>query len=135
MVGPRRITAHDQNIGRRVRVRRLEKGLSQTELGNRIGVTFQQVQKYESGANRISAFRLQRIAELLNVPIAFFFESARTASGDEPLAYLQKEGSLRLVRAYAEIASSEVRRALIDIAEHLARASKAVKQRRVRAAT
>jgi transcriptional regulator with XRE-family HTH domain len=134
MAGPRRIAAHDKNIGQRVRVRRLEKGLSQTELGSRIGVTFQQVQKYENGTNRISAYRLQRIAELLNVPIAFFFDSVQTPSGDEPLAYLQKEGSLKLVRAYAEIASSEVRRALVEIAEHLARASKSVKQRRVRAA-
>jgi transcriptional regulator with XRE-family HTH domain len=96
MAGTRRVAARDKDIGQRVRVRRLEKGLSQTELAMRIGVSFQQVQKYENGRNRISASRLQRIAELLDVPITFFFEVAQTTSGDEPLAYLQKEGSLKL---------------------------------------
>src|SRR5262244_2719043 len=63
----------DAEIGRRVRTLRLQRGLSQTELGSLINVTFQQVQKYEKGTNRISAGRLQRIAEVLTVPVSFFF--------------------------------------------------------------
>src|SRR5215467_7011268 len=66
----------DAEIGQRVRALRLQRGLSQTELGNLISVTFQQVQKYEKGANRISAGRLQRIAEVLGVPVAHFFAAA-----------------------------------------------------------
>jgi transcriptional regulator with XRE-family HTH domain len=125
----RRVVARDKEIGQRVRVRRLEKGMSQTEMGNQLGVTFQQVQKYENGVNRISASRLQRVAEVLDVPITFFFEIARTPSGNEPLAYLQTEGSMRLVMAFAEIASGQARHALVEIAEHLARASKSASGR------
>src|SRR6266705_3147392 len=62
----------DAEIGKRIRARRLERGLSQTELGQRLGVTFQQVQKYEKGTNRVGAGRLQRVAEILDVPITFF---------------------------------------------------------------
>src|SRR5947209_12593543 len=82
----RRADARDEEVGRRVRSRRLECRLSQTELANRVGVTFQQVQKYEKGVNRIGAGRLQRIAEALEVPITFFFDGAghtaqRTTAG------------------------------------------------------
>ena len=71
----RRSDARDGEVGRRVRTQRLAKGLSQTELGERIGVTFQQVQKYEKGTNRIGAGRLSRIAQALEVPVAYFFPS------------------------------------------------------------
>jgi transcriptional regulator with XRE-family HTH domain len=70
----RRADTRDAEVGRRVRSRRLEQKLSQTELADKIGVTFQQVQKYEKGTNRIGAGRLQRIGEALEVPITFFFE-------------------------------------------------------------
>ena len=72
-VRARRADLRDAEVGRRVRSRRLECRLSQTELADRIGVTFQQVQKYEKGVNRIGAGRLQRISEALEVPISFFF--------------------------------------------------------------
>ena len=72
-VRARRADNRDAEVGRRVRSRRLECRLSQTELAERIGVTFQQVQKYEKGVNRIGAGRLQRISEALEVPISFFF--------------------------------------------------------------
>jgi transcriptional regulator with XRE-family HTH domain len=98
--------------------------MSQTVMGNHLGITFQQVQKYENGGNRISASRLQRVAEVLEVPIAFFFEAAEIALGDKPLSYLQTEGSMRLVRAFAEITNGQARHALVEIAEHLARGSK-----------
>src|SRR5437588_8826794 len=76
----RRADSRDEEVGRRVRSRRLESRLSQTELADKIGVTFQQVQKYEKGVNRIGAGRLQRIAEALEVPITFFFNATPHAS-------------------------------------------------------
>src|SRR5262252_7022952 len=78
-VRQRRATPLDADVGRRVRTRRLERRLSQTELADAIGVTFQQVQKYEKGVNRIGAGRLQRISEALEVPIAFFFGAGSAA--------------------------------------------------------
>jgi len=61
--------ATDQSVGQKIRAQRIMRGLSQTELGNKLGVTFQQIQKYEKGSNRVSAGRLQRIAEILEVPV------------------------------------------------------------------
>src|SRR2546423_15649574 len=75
-VRARRADNRDAEVGRRARSRRLECKLSQTDLADRIGVTFQQVQKYEKGVNRIGAGRLQRISEALDVPISFFFGGA-----------------------------------------------------------
>src|SRR5262249_1219853 len=90
----------DAEIGQRVRSLRLQRGLSQTELGNLISVTFQQVQKYEKGANRISAGRLQRIAEVLGVPVAYFFAAPDqrhgSNGGGQEFELLQTEGALRL---------------------------------------
>jgi transcriptional regulator with XRE-family HTH domain len=71
----------DKHVGRRVRMRRLMLGMSQTTLGDALGLTFQQVQKYEKGTNRIGAGRLQRISELLQVPVSFFFEGAPHGPG------------------------------------------------------
>jgi transcriptional regulator with XRE-family HTH domain len=82
-VRARRADSRDAEVGRRVRSRRLECKLSQTELADRIGVTFQQVQKYEKGVNRIGAGRLQRISEALEVPISFFFGAGATDAGRE----------------------------------------------------
>ena len=76
----RRADSRDAEVGRRVRSRRLECRLSQTDLADKIGVTFQQVQKYEKGVNRIGAGRLQRISEALEVPITFFFDNAPHAT-------------------------------------------------------
>ena len=69
----------DQHVGSRVRMRRMMLAMSQTNLGNALGLTFQQVQKYEKGTNRIGASRLQQISRTLQVPVAFFFEGAPTA--------------------------------------------------------
>ena len=66
----------DRHVGSRVRMRRMLAGISQEKLGDALGLTFQQVQKYEKGSNRISASRLQQIAKMLGVPVAFFFEGA-----------------------------------------------------------
>src|SRR5580704_19308894 len=75
--------ATDTHVGKRVRMRRLMLDMSQTNLGDALGLTFQQIQKYEKGANRIGASRLQHIAHILQVPIPFFFEGSPGASGED----------------------------------------------------
>jgi transcriptional regulator with XRE-family HTH domain len=114
----------DAEIGQRVRALRLQRGLSQTELGQLISVTFQQVQKYEKGTNRISAGRLQRIAEVLGVPVAYFFaapadKEPSNAAADEG-GFLQAEGALRLARAYARIKEPGIRLQLLRLTEAIA---------------
>src|SRR6202162_196521 len=85
--------ARDMDVGRRIRAQRLVCRMSQTELANNLGVTFQQVQKYEKGVNRVGAGRLSRIAEVLGVPVAFFFgDHAGTGKGgdaSEALGFLE----------------------------------------------
>jgi len=119
----------DAEIGKRVRTLRLQRGLSQTELGALIDVTFQQVQKYEKGTNRISAGRLQRIAEVMSVPVSFFFagfdEKPKVAASashlvDVEFSFLQTEGALRLARAYARIKQPSVRLQLLRLTEAIA---------------
>src|SRR6201999_4123075 len=74
----------DKHVGSRVRMRRMMLGMSQEKLGDRLGLTFQQVQKYEKGANRIGASRLQQIAQILQVPVSFFFEGVPRLTGNQP---------------------------------------------------
>src|SRR5689334_4738452 len=125
-VRARRADSRDAEVGRRVRSRRLECRLSQTELADRIGVTFQQVQKYEKGVNRIGAGRLQRIAEALEVPISFFFGGAggtlaRETSGAESIfGFMQTSGSVRIVKAFHKIKSRKARQLLVEMAEEFA---------------
>src|ERR1043165_9074918 len=126
-VRARRADSRDAEVGRRVRSRRLECRLSQTELADRIGVTFQQVQKYEKGVNRIGAGRLQRISEALEVPISFFFgsqtgTSSRDQSGasESVFGFMQTSGSVRIVKAFHKIKSRKARQLLVEMAEELA---------------
>jgi transcriptional regulator with XRE-family HTH domain len=127
-VRARRADLRDAEVGRRVRARRLECRLSQTELADRIGVTFQQVQKYEKGVNRIGAGRLQRISEALEVPISFFFggttgpSATREATGgnESVFGFLQTSGSVRIVKAFHRIKSRKARQLLVEMAEELA---------------
>src|SRR5712691_6511342 len=85
--------SRDMEVGRRIRAQRLVRGLSQTDLGRSLGITFQQVQKYEKGANRVGAGRLTRIAEVLGMPVAFFFgehsSSGRSSDAGEALGLLE----------------------------------------------
>ena len=123
-VRKRRAGAEDVEIGRKIRALRLQRGLSQSELAEGIGVTFQQVQKYEKGANRVSAGRLQRIADLLDVPVTFFYSgmSARTRKADVQsagIALIQTKGAMRLLRAYSEIGPRATKYALVVLAESL----------------
>ncbi len=117
----------DMTIGKRVRALRLQRGMSQTELANALDLTFQQVQKYEKGANRISAGRLQRIAEILEVPVTFFFSGFSEEHGkrdaksvESEFDFLQTGGAMRLVRAYSRIRESGVRLRLLRLTESLA---------------
>lgn len=128
-VRARRADSRDAEVGRRVRSRRLECKLSQTELADRIGVTFQQVQKYEKGVNRIGAGRLQRISEALDVPISFFFSGStpqRTEGerqSESIFGFMQTSGSVRIVKAFHLIKSRKARQLLVEMAEELAEAA------------
>jgi transcriptional regulator with XRE-family HTH domain len=117
--------ATDQSIARKIRLQRITKGLSQTELGDKIGITFQQIQKYEKGSNRVSAGRLKQIAEVLDVPVSFFFDGApfNDASADNinvSLSFLETAAAVRLVRAFAEIKGVRVRRSIVALVEGIA---------------
>jgi transcriptional regulator with XRE-family HTH domain len=116
---PRSVGAQDAEIGRLVRARRQQLGWSQSDLAERIGVTFQQVQKYENGTNRISISRLTRIAEFLNVPPTFFFAretKAAVASANKVRRFLAADGALRLIKAFDRFPNREMRTSFVDLA-------------------
>src|SRR5260370_26237274 len=123
----------DVHVGARVRLRRTMLGLSQEKLGEAIGLTFRQVQKYERGANRIGASRLYELSQVLDVPVAFFFDDADPvrapaipAGFAEPAAEafesdpLRRRETVELVEAYYAIDDAAVRRRLFDLAKALA---------------
>jgi transcriptional regulator with XRE-family HTH domain len=119
----------DIHVGSRVRLRRTMLGLSQEKLGEALGITFQQIQKYEKGSNRIGASRLQRISEVLKVPVAFFFEDApgtpgpggfEEASGpDYVVDFLSTPEGLQLNRAFVRVRDPKVRKRIIDLVRAL----------------
>ena len=117
----------DVHVGHRVRARRKMLGLSQTQLGKELGVTFQQVQKYERGTNRIGSSRLFKMANILDVPVAYFFEGAETKlpgyneglSLEESEAFEMAE-TKELVEAYYKIADPRVRKKVLGLARLLA---------------
>src|SRR5688572_16911801 len=121
----------DKHVGSRVRMRRMMLAMSQEKLGDALGLTFQQVQKYEKGANRISASRLQQIAKMLDVPVSFFFDGAPTddtpsgsfsdaASTTYISDFLSTSEGVQLTKAFVRIRNGRVRRRIIDLAEALA---------------
>ncbi|HTV35941.1 MAG TPA: helix-turn-helix transcriptional regulator [Xanthobacteraceae bacterium] len=112
----------DVEVGRRVRSFRLQRGMSQEKLAHQLGVTFQQVQKYEKGANRIGAGRLQRISEVLDVPIADLYATQKqgAAPAEEVIELFDTAASLRLVRAYARIRDPQVKHAVTHLLEIIA---------------
>jgi transcriptional regulator with XRE-family HTH domain len=117
----------DVEVGHRIRIERLARGLSQTALANQLGVTFQQVQKYEKGVNRVGAGRLTKIAEVLGVQVGSFFtgkevldsEVDRDVDQASPLKLLTVSGAFRLLRAYSEIEDGELRRCIVDLVEQI----------------
>ena len=113
----------DALVGRNIHIHRIDKGLTQTDLAKGIGVTFQQVQKYEQGANRVGGGRLYKIADVLGLPISAFFEGADSPHHkvkESPSALLAEPLALRLLRAFCQIDDMEARRAFAEVVERLA---------------
>ena len=120
----------DKHVGSRVRMRRMMVGMSQEKLGERLGITFQQVQKYEKGTNRIGASRLQQISTILGVQVSFLFEGAPTGDNAGGLSdegapayvsdFLATPDGLALSRAFMKVADPKVRRRIVDLVEAMA---------------
>jgi transcriptional regulator with XRE-family HTH domain len=121
----------DVHVGSRIRLRRNMLGMSQEKLGENLGITFQQIQKYEKGTNRVGASRLQAISTILNVPVSFFFEDAPGREGVEATGlaedsttyvvdFLNSAEGIQLNRAFARISEPKVRRKIIDLVKALA---------------
>jgi transcriptional regulator with XRE-family HTH domain len=122
----------DMHVGSRIRLRRNMLGMSQEKLGESLGITFQQIQKYEKGTNRVGASRLQAIATILGVPVAFFFEDlpGQEATGNRGFAedtsaafaldFCTSAEGLQLNRAFVKIPDLKVRRRIIDLVKSLA---------------
>ena len=118
----------DTYVGSRVRIRRKMLGMSQEKLGEQLGITFQQVQKYEKGANRIGASRLQTISQVLEVPIGYFFPQEPAAVGgmgeaaqsDYVSDFMMSSEGIELNRAFAQIKDPKLRRKVIDLVRTMA---------------
>lgn len=121
----------DRHVGSRVRMRRMMVGMSQEKLGDALGLTFQQVQKYEKGTNRISASRLQHIASILGVTIAFFYEGAPTGGeGDAGFAenaspaymtdFVSSAEGLELMKSFQLIKNPKLRRRIVELVSAIA---------------
>ena len=122
----------DKHVGSRVRMRRMMLSMSQEKLGDALGLTFQQVQKYEKGTNRIGASRLQQISNILQVPVSFFFEGApplpgerHSGLGEAPSPayisdFLATSDGLSLTKAFMRIKNSKMRRRIVDLVVQIA---------------
>src|SRR5579883_2397725 len=123
----------DKHVGSRVRMRRMMLGMSQEKLGDALGLTFQQVQKYEKGANRIGASRLQQISQILQVPVSFFFDGAPAPADGVPATgmeeapspayvsdFLATSDGLALTKAFVRIRNPKLRRRIVDLVEQIA---------------
>lgn len=123
----------DKHVGSRVRMRRMMLGMSQEKLGDALNLTFQQVQKYEKGTNRIGASRLQQIAHFLEVPVSFFFEGApglpahggQNGNGEAPSPayvsdFLATADGLALTKAFMQIKDIKLRRRIVDLVSQIA---------------
>jgi transcriptional regulator with XRE-family HTH domain len=123
----------DIHVGGRIRLRRNMLGMSQEKLGESLGITFQQIQKYEKGTNRVGASRLQAIASILNVPVSFFFEDAPDSASAEVrglaedssatyiVDFMNSAEGLQLNRAFIRISDPKIRRRVVDLVKTLAR--------------
>jgi transcriptional regulator with XRE-family HTH domain len=121
----------DKYVGSRVRMRRIMLGMSQEKLGEALGLTFQQVQKYEKGTNRVGASRLQQISEVLQVPVSFLFDGGPSGAantegfseGSSPAYvsdFLATSEGLALTRAFTRISDAKMRRSIVDLVEQIA---------------
>ncbi len=125
----------DVHVGSRIRLRRNMLGMSQEKLGELLGITFQQIQKYEKGSNRVGASRLQAIASILNVSVGYFFEDApvKDAAGggfaeegptDYVVDFLSTTEGLQLNRAFVKIVDAKIRKKIVDLVKVLAEESR-----------
>ena len=121
----------DKYVGSRVRMRRIMLGMSQEKLGEALGLTFQQVQKYEKGTNRVGASRIQQISEILRVPVSFLFEGGPSGTanaedfseGTSPAYvsdFLATSEGLALTRAFTRISDDKLRRSIVEMVEQIA---------------
>jgi transcriptional regulator with XRE-family HTH domain len=116
----------DIHVGSRVRLRRIELGINQKKLAAELGLTFQQVQKYEGGANRVSASRLSAMADILSVPISYFFGDLRPDDAEispedrQWREYLQRPETIEFIRLYYAIPDPKIRRQFLDMAKTVA---------------
>lgn len=122
----------DIHVGSRIRLRRNMLGLSQEKLGENLGITFQQIQKYEKGTNRVGASRLQAISSILSVPVAFFFENVPEQNNQPSnsfaeenettyvVDFLHTSEGVQLTRYFTKISDPKVRRKLIELVKTLA---------------
>src|SRR5262252_5819650 len=116
----------DKHVGSRVRMRRIMLAMSQEKLGAALGLTFQQVQKYEKGTNRIGASRLQQISHILQVPVAFFFEGLPNELAPSALSvaqiddFISDSDGLRLIRAFMRIDNAALRRRIVMLVQEIA---------------
>ncbi len=119
----------DKYVGSRVRMRRIMLGMSQEKLGEALGLTFQQIQKYEKGTNRVGASRIQQISEILQVPVSFLFEGGPSSTGSTDGVsasptyvsdFLATSEGLALTRAFTKITDSKMRRSIVDLVEQIA---------------
>jgi len=125
---PKRPTSTDTYVGSRVRMRRKILGMSQEKLGEQLGISFQQVQKYEKGTNRIGASRLQTISQILEMPISYFFPQepaaadgmGESAQSDYVSDFMMSSEGIELNRAFAQIKDPKLRRKVIDLVRTLA---------------
>jgi transcriptional regulator with XRE-family HTH domain len=116
----------DKHVGSRVRVRRLVIGMSQEKLGEMLGLTFQQVQKYEKGTNRIGSGRLYQIAAALQVPVSFFYEDQAGdagSNGEAPEELLIDRKSIELLQAFNAIDDEGMRDALLNLTQKVTRSA------------
>jgi transcriptional regulator with XRE-family HTH domain len=124
-MGSRQPTAIDVHIGHRVRMLRIAKGMNQTTVASALGISFQQIQKYENGRNRVGAGRLQELANLFSVPTTFFFQEGpgvKTRASDQPSTteMLSKKDNFALVKAFNKIRSRTIRHHVVDLVQKLA---------------
>ena len=129
----------DKYVGSRVRMRRIMLGMSQEKLGEALGLTFQQVQKYEKGTNRVGASRIQQISEILQVPVSFLFEGGPSGTGNaQGMAegpspsyvsdFLATSEGLALTRAFTRITDAKLRRSIVELVEQIAAHERADKR-------
>jgi transcriptional regulator with XRE-family HTH domain len=127
---PKKPSSIDVAVGRNIRIWRMARGLSQAQLASRLGVTFQQLQKYEVGSNRIGTGRLVKVAAVLRIPIATLFEGADTDPSRSLLALVADARAFRLAQAFAAIDNSTLRLSLVYLVEKIAAAVPSAPRRR-----